>query len=51
MTTGSKARAGMYVFVGVIFAVGVMVAGTYVFVAKPGETQDKPVSDVVNPNG
>ena len=50
MSTSSKARNRMYAFVAVIFAVGVVIAGSYVIIAKPGESDDKPVTDVVNPN-
>jgi hypothetical protein len=51
MSSGDKARSGMYTFVAAIFCIGVLVAGAYVFIAKPGEILDKPVSEVVNPNG
>jgi hypothetical protein len=51
MSSGDKARSGMYTFVAGIFCIGVLVAGAYVFIAKPGESVDKPVSEVVNPNG
>lgn len=51
MSSGSKARHGMYAFVAVIFGIGLLIAGAYVVIAKPGETADKPVSEVVNPNG
>jgi hypothetical protein len=51
MSAGNKARSGMYTFVAAIFCVVVLVAGAYVFIAKPGESVDKPLSEVVNPNG
>jgi hypothetical protein len=41
----------MYAFVAPIFAAGVLIAGAYVIIAKPGESADKPVSEVANPNG
>ncbi|MDM9628477.1 hypothetical protein QTL95_21505 [Rhizobium sp. S152] len=51
MSTGNNARHRMYAFVAAIFAAGIVIAGTYVIMAKPGESADKPVSEVVNPNG
>lgn len=50
MSTDAKPRRRMYAFVAVIFAVGVVIAGAYVITAKPGESDDKPVSEVVDPN-
>jgi len=47
LSTDSKARYRMYSFVVVIFVVGLMIAGAYLFIAKPGESEDKPVTDVV----
>jgi hypothetical protein len=51
MSSGNKARSGIYTFVAAIFCIGALLAGAYVFIAKPGESVDKPVSEVVNPNG
>lgn len=51
MSAGSKARRGMFTFVGVIFVLGLVIAGAYVFVLKPGETANQPASEVVNPSG
>jgi hypothetical protein len=50
MSTGSKARNGMYTFVAILFAAGLVIAGAYVIFTKPGESVDKSVSDVVAPN-
>lgn len=50
MSTGDNARRRMYAFVAVIFAAGIVIAGAYVILAKPGESADKSVSEVVNPN-
>lgn len=49
MSTGSNARSRMYLFVTALF-VGLMLAGYYMFVKTPGEVQDAPTSEVVNPN-
>ncbi len=51
MSTDSNAPRRMYAFVAAMFAAGIVIAGAYVVMAKPGESADKPVSDVVNPNG
>ncbi len=50
MSTGSNARSRMYLFVTALFVVGLMLAGYYMFVKTPGEVQDSPTSEVVNPN-
>jgi len=50
MSTGKNARRRMYAFVAAIFAAGILIAGTYITMAKPGESTDKPVSEVVNPD-
>lgn len=50
MSTHSKARHRMYAFVAIIFAAGLLIAGSYIILAKPGESADKPVTEVVNPN-
>lgn len=49
MSTGGKARSSMYVFVSIIFVVGLLLAGYYVFGKTPGETEATPASEVVNP--
>ncbi len=41
----------MFTFVAVIFILGIVIGGAYVFVLKPGETENQPASEVVNPNG
>ncbi|MFK0333030.1 hypothetical protein ACIQUB_18105 [Rhizobium sp. NPDC090275] len=51
MSNANKVRQRMYTFVAVIFAVGVVIAGSYLIMAKPGESDDKPVAEVINPNG
>ena len=51
MSTDSNAPRRMYAFVAAMFTAGIVIAGAYVVMAKPGESADKPVSDVVNPNG
>ena len=51
MSAGNKARRGMFTFVGLIFVLGLIIGGAYVFVLKPGETAKQPVSEVVNPDG
>jgi hypothetical protein len=45
-----KPRRRMYMFVAVIFAAGVAIAASYIITAKPGESNDKAVSEVVDPN-
>jgi len=50
MSTGNKARHRMFGFVAIIFAAGIVIAGGYIILAKPGESTDKPVSEVVNPS-
>lgn len=50
MSTGNNARHRMYAFVAVIFSIAIVIAGAYVLLAKPGESAEKPVSEVVNPN-
>lgn len=49
MSTGSKARSRMYIFVSAIFVVGLVLAGYYVIGKTPGETENAPASEVVNP--
>lgn len=49
MGTGRIARSRMYIFVGVIFVLGLILAGYHMFVKTPGETQDAPASEIVNP--
>lgn len=50
MSTGSQARSRMYIFVAAIFALGSMLVGYYIFFQTPGEINDAPASEVVNPN-
>ncbi|WJH38484.1 hypothetical protein N7E02_07670 (plasmid) [Aliirhizobium terrae] len=50
MSTGSKARSGMYTNVAAILVIGLVIAGVYTFVLKPGETRDAPAVEAVNPN-
>ena len=50
MSSGSQARSRMYIFVAVIFVLGLMLAGYYTFFQTPGEINDAPASEVVNPN-
>ena len=50
MSSGSKARHHMYIFVAIILAAALAIAGAYVVIAKPGEAAEEPVSEVVNPN-
>jgi hypothetical protein len=49
MSTGGKARSRMYAFVSIIFVIGLLFAGYYVFGKTPGETETAPASEVVNP--
>jgi len=51
MNTDKKARRGMTTYVAVIFVLGLIIAGAYVLVLKPGETSDQPAIEAVNPNG
>jgi hypothetical protein len=51
MSTGSKARFGMYTYVAAILVIGLIIAGAYTFVLKPGETSDQPAVEAINPNG
>lgn len=39
MSTGGKARSGMFTFVAVIFAVGIVIAGFYMIFMTPGEPE------------
>lgn len=50
MSTGSQARSRMYLFVGIIFVLGLILAGYYTVFLTPGEINDAPASEVVNPN-
>lgn len=36
--------------VSVIFTAGIVIAGTYLILASPGEHDDKPVWEVLDPN-
>jgi len=40
----------MYIFVAAIFVLGVLLAGYYTFFQTPGEINDAPASEVVDPN-
>ena len=52
MSTGSTARFGMSTYVAVIFVIGLVIAGTYVFVFTPGETTNPPAAaDAVGTSG
>lgn len=50
MSSGSQARSRMYIFVVAIFVLGLMLAGYYAFFETPGEINDAPASEIVNPN-
>jgi len=52
MSTGSTARFGMSTYVAVIFVIGLVIAGTYLFVFTPGETTSPPAAvDAVGTSG
>ncbi len=41
----------MYSFVAVILVIGLIIAGVYTFVLKPGGTSDHPAVEAIKPNG
>lgn len=51
MSTGGKARFGMYTYVAAILVIGLIIAGAYTFVLKPGETREQPAVEAINPDG
>lgn len=50
MRAGSKAHSAMYTYEAVILVIGLVIAGVYTFMLKPGETGDQPAVEAINPN-